>query len=101
MDRTEFVKDFGKFYAEVRKEEIEASLTDIATLYAIYRKDLRAGKFSNGNQTELGKEKATERQKQFLMDLAYKNGVCVTKEELDKMTREHASRTINTLLGGD
>jgi len=35
------------------------------------------------------------------MDLAYKNGVCITQKELDRMTKEQASKTINTLLGGD
>ena len=101
MDKTKFVKDFAEFYGEIRKEGVEATLTDIATLYAIYRKDLRAGRFNNCNESDSDKEKATERQKQFLMDLAYKNGVCVTQKELDRMTREQASKTINTLLGGD
>lgn len=101
MDKTEFAKDFGEFYAEIQKGGIEAQLPEIATLYAIYRNDLRTSRFNNGNQIELGKEKATDRQKEFLMDLAYKNGVCITQKELDRMTREEASKTINTLLGGD
>jgi hypothetical protein len=42
-----------------------------STFFAFYRKDLRACKFANDNQTEL-KEKATERQKQFLMDFIQK-----------------------------
>lgn len=75
------------------------SFAEITTLFAIYRKDLRAKKFNN--QSNLGKEKATERQRQFLMDLVYKNGVCITQKELDRMTRDQASKTINTLLGGD
>lgn len=100
MDKAEFVKDFSDFYVELRKDGLE-SLADVTTLYAIYRKDLRADRFHTRNQSDPGKEKATEKQKQFLMDLAYKNGVCITQKELDRMTREKASRTINTLLGGD
>jgi hypothetical protein len=100
MEKAEFAKDFGEFYAEIRKGGIEVELTEIATLYAIYRKDLRAGKFNNGNRTEPGKEKATERQKEFLIDLAYKNGVCITQKELDGMTREQARETNNTLTRG-
>lgn len=46
-------------------------------------------------------EPATQRQKHYLMDLAYKKGLQITQKELGRMTKEEASRTINTLLGGD
>lgn len=119
MDKTEFAKDFGEFFVEVKKEGVEAEIKDISLLYAIYRKDLRSERFnSNGNNRnkfekecygvddirkldDPGKEPATERQKQYLMDLAYKKGLCITQTELDRMTREQASRTIDTLLEGD
>jgi len=116
MNKTEFVKDFSEFYAEIRKEGIEVAVKDIATLYAIYRKDLRTdrinGKKNNAERNcygpndiqkpdDPGKEPATERQKHYLMDLAYKKGLCITQRELDKMTREQASRTIDALLEGD
>ena len=101
MDKAEFVKDFSEFYVELRKEGIDELLNNVTTLYAVYRKDLRAERFNNRNKSDPRKEKATERQKHFLMDLAYKNGVCITQKELDRMTREQASKTINTLLGGD
>lgn len=110
MDKNEFVKEFSEFYIEARKEGIEAAMSDIATLYAIYRKDLRTEKlikkahinnFNKNKPADPGKEPTTERQKNYLMDLAYKNGVCITQKELDRMTREKASKTINTLLGGD
>jgi len=35
------------------------------------------------------------------MDLAYKKGLCITQTELNRMTREEASRTIDALLEGD
>lgn len=80
-------------------------MKDIAMLYAIYRKDLRADRLSSNNCSELdgdpGKEPATERQKRYLMDLAYEKGFCITLTELDRMTREQASKTINTLLEED
>lgn len=101
MKKAEFVKYFSEFYAELSKEGIDELLKNLTTLYAIYRKDLRADRFYNRSQSDPGKEKATERQKHFLMDLAYKNGVCITQKELDRMTRKQASKTINTLLGGD
>ena len=109
MEKAEFVRDFSDFYVELRKEGLE-SQANITTLYAIYRKDLRADKFNNKASSnrfnkhkpvDPGKEAATERQKNFLMDLAYKNGVCITQKELDRMTREQTSKTINTLLGRD
>jgi hypothetical protein len=108
MKKSEFAKDFGEFFAEVEKEGIEATVKDMAMLYAIYRKDLRANNLNNNRNNnrnnsyeDPGKEPATERQKNYLMDLAYKKGVCITQKELDRMTREKASETIETLLGGD
>ena len=73
MDKTEFVKDFSEFYVEARKEGIE-TFADLTTLYAIYRKDSRADRLNKRSQSDPSEEKATERQKHFLMDLAYKNG---------------------------
>jgi len=105
MEKAEFVKDFSEFYAEVRKEGIEATVKEVANLYAIYRKDLRTDRLNDDNRSESNgdpcKEPATERQKQYLMDLAYKKGFCITQIELDRMTREQASKTIDTLLEGD
>jgi hypothetical protein len=103
MNRAEFVKDFLEFFIEIRKEEITSSVQDIATLYAIYKKELRAERINgncNKSNGDPGKEPATERQKQYLMDLAYKKGLCITQTELDRMTREQASKTIDTLLEG-
>lgn len=104
MEKTEFVKEFSEFYAQVMKQGIEATLNDVATLYAIYRKDLRTDRL-NGNYSEVNsqqqEEPATDKQKKYLMDLAYKKGVCITQKELDRMTREQASETIDTLTEGD
>jgi len=120
MNKTEFVKDFAEFFIEIEREGITTSLKDVTTLYAIYRKDFRAERLNNkansntgtnGNDcngingsnkpNDPGKEPATERQKHYLMDLAYKKGLCMTQKELDRMTREQASKTIDTLLEGD
>jgi len=119
MDKAEFAKDFGEFFVEVKKEGVKAMIKDVALLYAIYRKDLRSERINSNGQNrnrfekecygvdEIGKpddpskELATERQKQYLMDLAYRKGLCITQTELDRMTREQASRTIDTLLEGD
>ena len=116
MNTAEFVKEFGEFCAEFKRSGIDATTEDVATLYAIYRKDLRADRFNNkkngrksdraienGNKSneDPGKEPATERQKHYLMDLAYEKGLCITQKELDRMTREQASETIDTLLEGD
>lgn len=101
MDKAEFVKDFLEFFIEIRKDGITSSVQDIVTLYAVYKKDLRADRINGNKDTDPGKEPASERQKQYLMDLAYKKGLCITQTELDRMTREQASRTIDTLLEGD
>jgi chromosome segregation and condensation protein ScpB len=103
MDKSEFAKDFSEFYSEVQKAGVEITIGDVATLYAIYRKDLRTGRI-NDKEIEMESNEgqpATEKQKQFLMDLAYKKGLCITQTELDRMTREQASKTIDTLLEGD
>lgn len=75
MDKEGFVKDFSKFFIEIKNEGVEVSLPDVAMLYAIYRKDLRAEKLNgwknNGKNGKEG-EPATEKQKQHLMDLAYR-----------------------------
>ena len=47
------------------------------------------------------KQLATEKQKRYLIHLAYKKGLCVTQKELDNMTKKEASKTIDTLLEGD
>jgi len=57
MDKAEFVKDFSEFYAELRKEDIDELLKNVTTLYAIYRKDLRADRFNNRSQSDTGKER--------------------------------------------
>jgi len=105
MNKTEFAKDFGEFFEEIKRTRVEVEARDVAMLFAIYRKDLRAKRIKDRDDrepnVEPGKEPASERQKQYLMDLAYKKGLCITQTELDRMTREQASKTIDTLLEGD
>jgi hypothetical protein len=109
MDRKEFVNNFKKFYLQMREADIGATIRDATTLYAIYRKDLRirmmnGGESTNnktGEETPWGEQPATDKQKHYLMDLAYRKGVCITQIELDRMTKEKASKTIDTLLEGD
>ena len=119
MEKTEFAKDFGQFFQKVKNEGVEATIKDVALLYAIYRKDLRSERIKNSNgnsrnrfakdcygisdikETEdYTKELATDRQKQYLMDLAFKKGLSLTQEELDSMTRDQASKAIDTLVEG-
>jgi len=104
MNKSEFARDFSDFYSEVQKAGVEITIRDVATLYAIYRKDLRTELMKGNKEIHIesnGGQPATEKQKEYLMDLAYKKGFCITQTELDKMTREQASKTINALLGGD
>jgi hypothetical protein len=49
VNKVEFVKGTSEFYAEIRREGIEASVKDIASLYAIYRKDLRTDRINGNN----------------------------------------------------
>lgn len=109
MDRKEFVDNFKKFYLQMREANIDATVQEATALYAIYRKDLRTktlngGKFASKEavaETPQEEQPASEKQKRYLMDLAYEKGVCITQRELDRMTREEASKTIDTLLGRD
>ncbi len=108
MDRKEFINNFNKFYLQMREENIDVTIQDATMLYAIYRKDLRTrmmngDKFTNNKTEEMpqGEQSATEKQKCYLMDLAYRNGVCITQRELERITKEQASKTMDVLLGRD
>ena len=101
MDKSEFAKDFSDFFEEVRSR-IDATVEQATTLYAIYRKDLRADRLNNRNaESNADNKMATEKQKGYLLDLAEEKGLRLTQSDVDKMTKEQASRTINALLGGD
>ena len=119
MEKTEFAKDFGQFFQKVKNEGVEATIQDVALLYAIYRKDLRSERFKNSNglskekiekecyeindiakPEDYSKEPATDRQKQYLSDLAFRKGLNLSQEELDRMTRDQASRAIDALVEG-
>jgi len=69
---------------------------DIATLYAIYRKDIRATRFLDAKANN--QEKATEKQIQYIKDLAEKKGVDLPNKDLDNMTKEEVSKMIEELL---
>lgn len=98
MYRSEgFVKDFWEFRFELARRGIDATTSDLVTLYAIYRKDLRAQRL-NGNGSSNGS--ATERQKEYLRELAKDRGFRLTEPDIDKMTKEEASKAITTILGG-
>jgi len=99
MDKIEFINDFNGFYIEVKKEGIEASFIDVATLYAIYRKDIRATRFLDAKANN--HEKATEKQIKYIKNLAEKKGISIRKKELENLTKEEASTRIETLLGGE
>jgi len=101
MEKDAFVKDFNEFYVEVKNIGLRIPVNNIAMLYAIYRKDLRTDRindkgFMNGNL-----QKPTDKQRQYLRDLADAHGYLVTDTMLDKMTREEASKEITRILGGE
>jgi len=93
-----FVKDFWEFRFELARKGIEATVSDLVTLYAIYRKDLRAQRLNGSKENS---ELATERQKEYLRELAKDRGFRLTESDIDKMTKEEASKAITTMLGGD
>jgi adenine-specific DNA methylase len=102
MEKYEFVKDFSEFYKEIRRTRVNATAKEVTTLYAIYRKDLRANRLNNKNaKLNAGEQMTTEKQKNYLLDLAEEKGMRLTEQDVDKMTREQASKTIDALLGGD
>ncbi len=98
MDKTQFINDFNGFYVKIQKEDIDATFADIATLYAIYRKDVRTIRILEAK--EVNQEKATEKQIQYIKNLAEKKGISIKKKELENLTKEEASTRIETLLGG-
>ena len=100
MEKSEFAKDFSEFFEEIRKTGVNATAKEVTTLYAIYRKDLRADKINN-KESNADNKMATEKQKNYLLDLAEEKSMRLTQSDVDKMTKEQASRTINALLGGD
>lgn len=59
MDKTQFINDFNGFYVKMQKEDIDATFADIATLYAIYRKDVRTIRILDAKGVT--QEKATEK----------------------------------------
>ena len=101
MEKDEFVKDFNEFYTEVKNIGLRIPVNNIAMLYAIYRKDLRTDRINGNGYITGSNQNSTERQKQYLRDLAETRGYLVTEEMLDDMSREEASKTIKTILEGD
>lgn len=101
MDKTEFVKDFSEFNNEAKKTNIELETRDVAMLYAVYRKDLRADRFHNNNaRSSADNQMATKKQKQYLLDLTKAKKAKLTEDDINKMTRQQASKAIDTLLEG-
>jgi hypothetical protein len=100
MDKTEFVRDFIEFNSEMKKNSSDLETGDITMLYAVYRKDLRANRLNNGHKQEPQEQTATEKQKRYLMNLAKTKGAKLTESDISKMTRQQASKAIDTLLEG-
>lgn len=101
MEKDKFVKDFNEFYAEVKNIGLRIPVNNIAMLYAIYRKDLRTDRINGNGFINGNPQKPTEKQRQYLQDLAETHGYLVTDAMLDKMTREEASKEITKILGGE
>ena len=101
MDKTEFVKDFIEFNSEMKKNSADIETGDITMLYAIYRKDLRANRLNNNRfKSDVDGQMATEKQKRYLLNLAKAKNAKLTEEDITKMTRQQASKAIDTLLEG-
>jgi hypothetical protein len=100
MDKTEFVRDFIEFDSEMKKNSSDLETGDITMLYAVYRKDIRANRLNNGAKPSTDKQKATEKQKRYLMNLAKTKDAKLTEDDINKMTRQQASKAIDTLLEG-
>jgi hypothetical protein len=100
MDKTEFVRDFTEFNSEMKKNSSDLETGDITMLYAVYRKDLRASRLNNGHKHEQQEQMATEKQKRYLLKLAKTKGAKLTESDINKMTRQQASKAIDTLLEG-
>jgi hypothetical protein len=101
MEKDEFVKDFNEFYAEVKNIGLRIPVNNIAMLYAIYRKDLRTDRVNSNGFFNGSHQKPTDKQRQYLQDLAQERGYLVTNEMLDKMTRDEVSQEITRILGGE
>lgn len=100
MDKSEFVKDFIEFNSEIKTAISELGTGDIAMLYAIYKKDLRADRLNGGGNAGTDKQKATDKQKHYLLTLAKAKGAKLTESDINKMTRKQASEAIEILLEG-
>ena len=98
MDKTEFVKDFNEFNDAVRKSGAKLETRDVAMLYAVFRKDLRADRFNDHNNSSIDDQMATEKQKSYLLNLAKAKNAKLTIDDVDKMTKEQASKAIDALL---
>lgn len=99
MNKTEFVKDFNEFNNAVRNAGAELETRDVAMLYAVFRKDLRADRFNNYNASSSADDQmATEKQKSYLLNLAKAKNAKLTIDDVNKMTRQQASKAIDALL---
>jgi alpha-galactosidase/6-phospho-beta-glucosidase family protein len=100
MEKTEFAKDSCEFFEQVR-DRIDVPIEQATILYAIYRKDLRADRLNNGNvKTNSESQRVTQKQKNYLMDLAEQKSMCLAEQDVNKMTKEQASKMIDTLTEG-
>ena len=100
MDKAEFVKDFIEFHSEIKKGSAEIGTGDAAMLYAVYRKDIRANRLNDNAQPSLEEQKPTEKQKRYLLKLSKTRKAKLKEEDINKMTRQQASKAIDTLLEG-
>ena len=98
MDKTEFVKDFNEFNDAVRKSDVKLETRDVAMLYAVFRKDLRADRFNDNTNSSIDGHMATEKQKSYLLNLAKAKNAKLTIDDVNKMTKEQASKAIDALL---
>jgi len=96
-DKILFARDYKKFRKEIKKVVQEITEEQIISLYAIYRKDLRAEDLMR--ERELKDNKATWKQIRAIKVILAKNGLSekhLTKP-LEELTKEEASKLISDL----
>jgi len=101
MDVKEFLAEFKEFCEEITSTGAEIKPEQAVSLYAIFRKDIRADSINNNKAiAKQGAKLATERQRKLIENLAKEKGIRISQEEMDSLSSRQASRLIDRLLGG-
>ncbi|MHA1228365.1 MAG: hypothetical protein ACTSPV_16655 [Candidatus Hodarchaeales archaeon] len=99
MEMSEYVEEYLAMRKMVSKED-KITGDEMATLYAIYRKDKREGgrtvpSRSNGKTSNNEGLKASEKTRNWLKDLRKKGLIQMGDEQLEKITQAEASKILD------